>query len=116
MSPLTCSTACSVALTCGRLGLPGVTVLLDFQYCTLGDLRVPWPAGLSLRQPVAVSQRRIVTARAGPSLGPAGTQLALPGVAMIDTLHSGDSEQSFLLGAFQAAPRQQVSGSHLPAC
>eukprot|EP00891_Asterochloris_glomerata_P005416 jgi/Astpho2/5416/Aster-x0680 len=63
--------------------------------------------GLSLPQPVSVSKRRIVTARAGSSLGPAGTQPGLPGVAMIDTLDSGDSEQSVILGGLLAAPGQQ---------
>ena len=118
MSPLTCSTACAVALTCAPLGLQGITQLPCTHHGTLGyaDLSIPWSAGLSLPRPVSVSKRRIVTARAGPSLGPAGKQLGLPGVAMPDTLDSGDSEQSVLLGAFQAAPRQQVSGGHLPAC
>ena len=120
MPPLTCGTACSVALPCALLGLQGITAppKPDSAHCTLGeaDLRIPWSAGLPRPQPVSVSKRRIVTARAGPSLAPAGPELGLPGLAMIDTLDSGDSEQSFMWGAFQAAPRQQVGGSHLSAC
>ena len=103
---------------CALLALQGITVSPGLHHCTLADadLCIAWCAGLSLPQPVSVSKRRIVTARAGSSLGPAGTQPGLPGVAMIDTLDSGDSEQSVILGGLLAAPGQQVSGNHLPAC
>ena len=101
---------------CALLALQGITVSPGLHHCTLADadLCIAWCAGLSLPQPVSVSKRRIVTARAGSSLGPAGTQPGLPGVAMIDTLDSGDSEQSVILGGLLAAPGQQVSGTSLP--